>query len=261
MSINFRKPNGYYITKYKYTIFEYYDMKKKLDDILNEERNKDKQEDIVTLVYNGKKEIRANRSKLSQSCFYFQTLLAGPYKEKEQSRINIFLEKDFSFEALKYVVKYAVDKEFLRDERKYKLHIEMIQLAQFLMFDELMKVIESHLSTIISLKNLHELHTLANLLELKSLRKECLKAEQLLNTQLATTLIRLSCCHLTGHEGHHYSNCQVLKNAPLEVHNDYPEEGYDEESVGSEEWGKEDEDTEFDGTAKSDDQYNNILIE
>lgn len=255
MSINHRRPNGYWITKYRHTLFEYYDFKARLEE--KAAKASPQEQNLVTIVYNDEKEITVDRDALAKSCFYFERLLAGPYKESTQSKINVYIERNFSYEAFESIINYAVDKQFLRDASKFKLHLEMIQLASYLMYDELIEVIESHFKDILKLKNLEILHTLAISLNLPKLKEACLNAEHTLDTRV-TNLQRTVGCPFHRYDHHHYASCSYLKKAPIEVYNDYPDNPgpiVEEEEM----WGEEDKEKEIaDSVSKVVDKYNNI---
>lgn len=135
----------------------------------------------VILVYNGEseKEMEVTRSKVAASCFYFRTLLCGPFRESSQSRIDIHLGDDFSFETFKAVIHYANDKTFTRFGKNIDHYLEIIQLASLWMYDELVEVVELHLIENLSISLSARFHTLANIFDLRRLKEVCIKIEHL----------------------------------------------------------------------------------
>lgn len=231
MSINFRKPNGYYITRFRLDLRDYYEIKRN-----REEREKpvsdvpeEDQGEKVTLVYNGEKEVKVNRKSLGDSCFYFQCLLNGSFAESQKSRIEIYLEESFqiSFEVFEIVVEYATYKKFPNPSVDLQISdfLRMIQLAILWQLDGLIDTVEMRLVDMINVDTIPTIHTLANQLNLNKLREECLKVEKALDSM--TPLERKwPRCPLTGHEGHHYMHC--LDNSEALGEDDWHEDPRDE---------------------------------
>lgn len=176
--------------------------------------------DIVTLVLDDTYEVVASRSRLVDSCFYFQCLLAGPYKESGQSRIEIKSQGMFDFDVFEAVVRYANERAFIRDDEKLELHFGMIGLAIFWAYDELINLLESYLIGCLNLNNCADIHGLANYHDLKKLQEECIRFENSLEQAMGPLRRRTGRCALDGHENHHYSTCssysEHLKRSPIE---------------------------------------------
>lgn len=164
-------------------------------------------DDNVTLVLDDKYEIVASRSRLVKSCFYFQCLLAGPYRESGQSRVEIKSQGMFEFEVFENVVKFADEHIFIRDDEKLDLHFGMIELAILWAYDELIEVIEWHLMDCLNLDNCVNIHGLANHYNLKQLQDRCVQYENSLEKAMGPMRKRIGRCPLDGHEKHHYSTC------------------------------------------------------
>lgn len=167
----------------------------------------------VLLVYNGLIEIEANRYNVANSsCFFLNRILAGPFRESSQSRIDIYLDDVISFEVFEGIVKYADTREFNREHKKLRYYLVLIQLANMWLYDELVGVVETHLIEFIEIKTIAVLHTLANTLKLNKLIIECMKFEKELDHGMGTPQRGWPRCALAGHQTHHYHNCATFSN-------------------------------------------------
>lgn len=159
------------------------------------------------LVYNRRRSIKVDRKKLANSCFYFQRLLEGPFKESKQTCIDINLGNMFSFEAFDCIVRYANDGIFIKDPEKHNVYIQAIQLAILWSYDEFVEIMESHFIEQISLETMTDFHGLAvrHKFHLSRLEEECIKFSKSLTT--GSVLRAWPRCPIPGHGPHHYSSC------------------------------------------------------
>lgn len=173
------------------------------------------------LTYNGLKSIKIDRYKVANSCFYFNRLLDGPFKESRESNIHINLGNMFSFEALDCIVKYADQGIFLRDPDKHDIYIEAIQLAILWAYDEFVEVVEEHFINHITLYNMTDLHGLArrHKFALQRLERACLAFEQKLGQYHSDTMRPWPRCAIDGHGKHSYINCNQ-KLVPRTIRDD-----------------------------------------
>lgn len=212
MSINFRMPNGFYIKRFKHKIWP----KKSQEEILESRSDSgyaDSQDstnnETVLMVYNGSKEIEASRSNLANSCSYFKCLLDGQFREASQSRVDIQLdEDDFSYEIFEALVKFANSRYFIRDDSRLSYYMDLIQLANLWCYDELVKVCESYLISIVSIDSLVHIRTLSNILNLSRLKRKCIEMQNLLDRFEEFTL-PYPRCPVEGHSDHHYHWCRT----------------------------------------------------
>lgn len=134
----------------------------------------------VTLSYNGEHDMVVNREKLANSCHYFRKLLSGEYIERNQDRIEIFLEGLVPLDIFQDVINYA-DKGILDRRRPIKYYVRMLKLAHIWIYDTLMDDIQIHLINKIDMDTIVRIHTAANLLDLKRLQRECLRFERIVD--------------------------------------------------------------------------------
>lgn len=173
----------------------------------NRHHNDDNGDDSITLVLDGQHELSASRTRLAKSCFYFQCLLTGPYKEAGQSRIDIQSQGMFSFEAFEIVVKFANENLFIRDKEQLELHFDVLDLAILWSYDELIDVIQAHLVDCLSIETGADIHTIANLHNLKELQEGCIEFERSLEKAIGLIRRKSGLCPLEGHDKHHYTSC------------------------------------------------------
>lgn len=171
-------------------------------------RQKKGSDERVVLVYNGQEEVEANRQALAESCFYLDHLLTGPFREAQQSRIEIHLGEEFSFSVFKAMIDYANSRLFDRDYDVMH-YLGMRQLAELWMYDELIEIVDSHLISCICPSTLVNIHTRANIFRWNRLQEECLKAERMLDASLGSVYRNWPRCPMDGHNKHHYSNCPL----------------------------------------------------
>lgn len=221
MSINFRRPNGYFITRPARDLLDKYKPKQKpgrwrRQDTVKEQEAKD---ESVLFVFNGELEVEVNRYKVAHStCFFLNKILTGPFRESRQSTIDIYLQDDFTFEVFKGLVEFAERRELKRNSEDVDYYLKMLQLAYIWIYDEFVRYLELHLLNFVKLDYVAVLHTLANYIELPLLKGKCLELEKRCDRGMGTMVRRWGRCPLDGHYNHRYGRC--------------PEEDIDEEDWG-----------------------------
>lgn len=167
-------------------------------------------DDSITLVLDDKYQLTASRNKLAKSCFYFQRLLSGPYREAGQARVKIQSQGLFSFEAFELVVKYADENLFLRDTDNPNLYLDALELAVLWSYDELVDLIQAHLADCLSRDTADDIHMAANEYNLEELQQKCIEFERLLEQSKGMIRRKWGLCPLDGHANknrHHYDSC------------------------------------------------------
>lgn len=188
MSINLRRPNGYYILKphkpHKEKTEE--DTDSGFDDSLSLLSLSISRERVL-FVYNNEAEIEADRDRIANSeCFFLSKLIDGPFREATQSRIHIYLNDHIKFDVFAAIIRFADKRQFDRSVPELDFYLKMIQLANIWLYKELIQIIENHLINFIEIGTVSNLHTLANILKLEKLTKTCIQFEQMLDVKMGT---------------------------------------------------------------------------
>lgn len=165
---------------------------------------------LVTLVYNEEHELEVSRARVASSCFYLRNLLEGKFREAKQSRVNIKLPKEITFQMFKGLIDYA-NTGFYAREGNLIYYMGLVQLAALWLYDELVEIVENTLIDYVDEENILELHFMSDKFCLKKLYNECLKFEYLQDRYPGTQPRKWSRCPLVGHEHHHYLHCQLGK--------------------------------------------------
>lgn len=172
-------------------------------------------DDWVEISFNGLKEVKINRRTMNTSCFFLDRLLFGPYKESLESYIIVYVDDCFSFAAFEAVLLYASCGHFDRTH-EIDYYMQIIQLAHLWLYDELVKIVEGYLMSFIHMDTLLELHTLANLLKLGSLKRECEAVEEIVDSFVGSLDSDWGRCSLRGHQTHSYARCPEKQYTPIE---------------------------------------------
>lgn len=163
---------------------------------------------MVTLVYNGTKEVEADRDNVAASGHYFDCLLSGPFKESIQDRVELFVDADYvSFECFKKMIDFASSGKFAIESRKnYHIYFPMIQQAALWEMSKLIEVIQIQLPRYIDEETIVDIHTLAARKGYQGLLEKCLEFEKR-HDILGTPERTVTRCIFPDHPQHHYRNC------------------------------------------------------
>lgn len=159
------------------------------------------------LLYNGERRIKIDRQRVADSCWYFQRLLEGTYRESKQQEITMHFGTAFSFEAFKIIIDYASERVFLRDIDNIERYFQAIQLAIALHYEELYQIIEDFLIHFaLSEKDIDALTTLArnNLPMLQKLNYACDEFAESMKFLERRPMLK---CYQKSHGYHLYLTC------------------------------------------------------
>lgn len=161
---------------------------------------------LVTLVYNGQREVIVDRKLASDSCFFLNRLLEGPFKEAKKSRIDIHLSKHYSFDCFKKILQFATENVFIRTDN-FDLLFQMIQLAKLWFYDELIDIIEDHLINNVNKRTIMKFYFLSLHINLENLERKCIMYEQFIEENIGNVGRNWPRCAVPGHHNHLYSYC------------------------------------------------------
>lgn len=177
---------------------------------------------LVMLMYHGsgqKKLILADRTALADSCPYFKTLLEGSFKEKNETCIDINLGHFFSPEVFESVVRF-IESGHIDANKPAIFYRAMLDMAQYLILADLGQAVESVLINRICLEEEVDIHTIANVFNLSSLRTRCEEFERDLETS-GMKRRDWPRCTVDGHDEHWCLNC------PGETRREVDDENWD----------------------------------
>lgn len=124
----------------------------------------------VLLSWNGKLDIKVDKLIVSESCQYLRALLLGDFSEKEQERIEIFI--DVPCDVFESALIFAEHK-ILPPFAKIPFYLNLLELASMWCFDKLRDEIEIILIGNIDMQTICDIHSAANIWNLPVLQNEC----------------------------------------------------------------------------------------
>lgn len=128
----------------------------------------------VTLVYSPQVQFVIDRDKLANSCQYFYCMLKGHYKETCQQQICLDFKSMFSSSAFAAVVEYLNYSRLEFRVSKVALYVELIQLGDFLLYDDLIEVCLFYLSFCISQQTIPVIYKIAIKFNCRMLINSCI---------------------------------------------------------------------------------------
>lgn len=207
MAHHFRRPNGYWITKYKYDLYDYYRFLSKRPEPIDVREAHPEKNDVV-LLYNNVHEVIGQREVLSKACQFFDKLLCGSFKEAKQTRIAIHNDVIEDPRAFIKMIDYIHKKTIILERSQVRLLVEILELCLLYLFDELRDIIYQFLADNIDSDTMIYIFAVAEKYDYSELKAKCLEYNYELMDIMQPKLRLMGVCPFPGHEDHHYLRCK-----------------------------------------------------